>query len=183
MSTLQLLSQEPEDVTIVAGSVKLSEGGDTYEATSLVTHARYDPNAISNDIALIKLKNDVRLDYNIQPIELNKKYVAEDEWGFIAGWGTTKYPGSVPNNLQMVYALTISVDLCQRYPQYQIVSENQICTTTERREGACHGDSGGPLVFNNQQIGIVSWGYPCAAGYPDVHTRISSYLDWINENL
>lgn len=45
------------------------------------------------------------------------------------------------------------------------------------------GDSGGPIVAGEYQVGIVSWGNPCARGYPDVHTRVYSYVDWIKENI
>lgn len=43
------------------------------------------------------------------------------------------------------------------------------------------GDSGGPLVADGVQIGIVSFGSPCARGVPDVFTRVYRYLDWIND--
>lgn len=47
--------------------------------------------------------------------------------------------------------------------------------------------AGGPLVditnsSKKELVGIVSWGIPCAQGYPDVYTRVYSYLDWINAN-
>lgn len=45
------------------------------------------------------------------------------------------------------------------------------------------GDSGGPLVYNNTQVGVVSWGTPCAKGKPDVFTRVYTYLDWIKANM
>lgn len=45
------------------------------------------------------------------------------------------------------------------------------------------GDSGGPLVENEYQVGVVSWGIPCAKGKPDVFTRVYSYLDWIKEHM
>lgn len=45
------------------------------------------------------------------------------------------------------------------------------------------GDSGSPLVVNGTQVGIVSFGRPCAIGYPDVYTRVSSFISWIIQNL
>lgn len=45
------------------------------------------------------------------------------------------------------------------------------------------GDSGGPLVVNNTVVGITSWVRPCGRGYPDVYTRVSSFVDWIEEHI
>lgn len=52
---------------------------------------------------------------------------------------------------------------------------------------ACQGDSGGPLMMRVDtrwvQLGIVSFGNKCGEpGYPGVYTRLSEYVEWINEN-
>ncbi len=48
------------------------------------------------------------------------------------------------------------------------------------------GDSGGPLKIGNVVIGVVSKGADtaeCGApGIPGFYTRVSSFLNWINEN-
>ena len=55
----------------------------------------------------------------------------------------------------------------------------------------CQGDSGGPLLKNMIQedgskfsyaMGITSYGGVCGTGSPGVYTRVSEYLNWI-ENI
>lgn len=41
------------------------------------------------------------------------------------------------------------------------------------------GDSGGPLVANEELVGLVSWGIPCARGRPDVFVRVDNVRSWI----
>ncbi len=57
-------------------------------------------------------------------------------------------------------------------------------------QDTCQGDSGGPLYFadtiNSKSkyivAGVTSYGYQCAQrNYPGVYTRVSYYLDWIND--
>ena len=53
----------------------------------------------------------------------------------------------------------------------------------------CQGDSGGPLYYSDTinsaskfvVAGITSYGYRCAVkDYPGIYTRVSYYIDWIN---
>ncbi|MEM9102543.1 MAG: trypsin-like serine protease [Pseudomonadota bacterium] len=72
---------------------------------------------------------------------------------------------------------------------YPIDYTQQICAGFDQGgRDSCQGDSGGPLFFNtNGQeyvAGIVSYGLGCAReNLPGVYTRVSAYLDWIDENM
>lgn len=100
----------------------------------------------------------------------------------LSGWGTLANNGEAPNNLQYIQLRTISEAVCETAHFPNPTFPSQICTYTDYGEGACHGDSGGPLVVSNVLVGVVSWGRPCGVGYPDVFTRISSFVSWIQDN-
>lgn len=49
------------------------------------------------------------------------------------------------------------------------------------------GDSGGPMVVKGHRgqymlVGLISWGMGCAApSQPGVYTRITKFVNWIDE--
>ena len=75
-----------------------------------------------------------------------------------------------------------------------IYNETMFCAGEETGGiDSCQGDSGGPLVVpnlsktghtTNHLAGIVSWGIGCArAGLPGVYTKVSNYIDWIEDRM
>ncbi|KAL6447953.1 hypothetical protein ACFW04_000185 [Cataglyphis niger] len=145
-------------------------------------HPYYNSAFIRNDIGLIKLDRDIVFGDKVKPIALpTKRFDKSDYPAILSGWGTTNYPGEAPNELQHIQLTVIDQKQCLN-TSFRITNNN-ICTLNKKGEGACHGDSGGPLVADNEQIGVVSWGIPCARGRPDVFTRVSSYMNWIKQHL
>ena len=64
-----------------------------------------------------------------------------------------------------------------------------MCAGGNKGEDACSGDSGGGL-FNEistgiwEVVGIVSYGSNrCGNGTPGIYTRVSQYLQWIEQTM
>ena len=39
------------------------------------------------------------------------------------------------------------------------------------------------MIVNDELMGIVAFGFPCALGVPDMYTPIVAYSDFINEQI
>lgn len=167
-------------MSVLVGTNKLSEGGKIYRVKDKYTHEDYDAFQVKNDIALVKLTEPITFTEKIQPIQLETEYVGENKTVILSGWGSISYPGGeAPDKLQQIDLIVENLKTCQSKNKHNI-DDTQICAKGIKHFGACHGDSGGPLIgTNKKQVGIVSYGHPCAAGYPDVFTRVSKYMWWI----
>ncbi|XP_035742485.1 chymotrypsin-2 [Vespa mandarinia] len=176
-----LVGKSNQQVTVHAGSVLLNKEEAVYNAEELIVNKNYNSFKIINDIGLIRVSKDILFTQLVQPVKLPvSNIIKAGDPVVLTGWGRIYLNGPIPNNLQQI---TLSIEKQQNCKlKHWRLTDSQICTFTKRGEGACHGDSGGPLVANGVQIGIVSYGYPCAVGSPDVFTRVYSFLDWIQEN-
>ncbi|XP_037871589.1 chymotrypsin-2 [Bombyx mori] len=169
---------------VVVGTNNLHIGGEHHSVESIIIHSDYNSMAISNDVSLVKVSNDIVFNDNVQSIQLPDDDTDVGADVMLSGWGRLSYPGVYPNHLQMLNLTSLSVELCQDiFVGINPVFSTQICAMTKVGEGACHGDSGGPLVEGNTVVGVVSWGMPCARGYPDVYSRVFAFKDWILEKM
>ncbi|XP_063897103.1 chymotrypsin-1-like [Helicoverpa armigera] len=159
-------------------------GGTAYTIRKVVIHEDYDDYIIKNDIAILFTDEEVDFGSTVDAVELNDEPVEKGEELVLTGWGTTSYPGRLPNDLMQLELRSITYEECKEaHKSVNAVFETQICALTKAGEGACHGDSGGPLVREGRQIGIVSWGIPCARGKPDVYTKVEAFMRWIEKTL
>lgn len=57
-----------------------------------------------------------------------------------------------------------------------------MCVSNEFPEGICSCDPGSPLAVGNHLVGVAltKENNICGGGRPDVYTRVSSFVDWIN---
>ncbi|KAH8395900.1 hypothetical protein KR215_009774, partial [Drosophila sulfurigaster] len=156
----------------------------------LIVHSRYNRSDSSqtNDIAMIRLGEEVELSDFVQPICLPNKQLRADELeGLVtevSGWQATNT--SRPRKSQV---LITSIEHCQQqYGAQNIhIMASQLCGTANSNE--CHGNSGGPLMLFKNDVyllgGLLSFGpVRCALpDWPDIYTRVASYIDWIHSNL
>ncbi|KAF5287792.1 hypothetical protein FQA39_LY15728 [Lamprigera yunnana] len=174
----------PSSLTVIVGTKHISEGGESHNVLTATIYPDYDSSTNENDIGIIKLASDITFNDKVQPVALETEDIGDRSPCILSGWGSTSYPGSAPTYLQFVHLKTITYRNCKVFHQFLTIAPSHVCTYTKYGEGACHGDSGGPLVseVNQKQIGIVSWGLPCAKGAPDVFTKVSYFNSWINEH-
>ncbi|XP_051170628.1 uncharacterized protein LOC127287634 [Leptopilina boulardi] len=165
---------------VVVGTNNLKKGGDSFKIKRVIVHPQFNIMKLKNDLALIEIEGILEFSSNVKPISLPTYDIREADTSVVAsGWGRLKVNGVVPIQLQYLNSKIFDHGKCKKFNL--LVSETNICTFTKKGEGLCNGDSGGPIVAGEYQVGIVSWGNPCAKGSPDVHTRVFSYVDWINE--
>lgn len=95
-----------------------------------------------------------------------------------------QYQGPSTSHLQQVSVPVVSNEVCSKaYEYFGAIRSFHLCAGAAGID-ACQGDSGGPLVVNGLLAGIVSWGYGCAfSGYPTVYTRVSEFIDFIEQHI
>ncbi len=99
----------PEWISVLVGATSLTEG-ERVRVSEIIVHENYDPYAIENDIALIKLVRPV----NNPTVALNKTADTPESGAAMAiGWGMTG-DGSFPVDLLEAHIEMQSSTLCNR---------------------------------------------------------------------
>ncbi len=191
---------------IVAGVNDLGKVTDVNvsQVKRVIVHPDYTRAQISgHDIALVEL--DQPFDGQLARLSTAPQYDPATALGvmaMVAGFGDQKWKAPLnlfvtdagarfaagAMTLREVDLPTISTpDCAKRFPTAAI-GVGQICAGHEQGlRDSCQGDSGGPLVgFDKKgcpyQVGVVSFGPPCAAKRAyGVYTRVSAYMDWIRQ--
>ncbi|XP_030374635.1 chymotrypsin-1-like [Scaptodrosophila lebanonensis] len=183
-------------ITVLAGVRNLDDRhGFRSKALKCAAHPDYQM-LVTSDIAVLSI--DPPLKYNsltIAPISvIGKEFVPGNVSVTITGWGRM-FPIplnfiqslTIPNTMRRINYHTITNKKCYEMGKTR-VTDTEICAHGLFK-GVCSGDSGGPLVMKSSkglhQVGIVSYGWIiCGLSIaPDVYTRVSTFSDWIQEQL
>ncbi|CAD7093259.1 unnamed protein product [Hermetia illucens] len=173
-------------VSVVVGTSTRLQGGRRHLIETFVNHAEYKK-LETNDISVIKVKEPFVLGPKVKLIEFRSmKRIGGNVRVRLSGWGYTAplITITLPNGLRTINLKTLSNDECRRVGYN--VTNAEICTSSGFMKGACMGDSGGPLVnaARTLVIGVVSYGSRiCGIGLPEVYTRVSEFVSWIEEQI
>merc|ERR1711907_91831 len=183
-------------VQVGAYKAQSTQYGVKRKCTKVVDHPNYNKRTMDNDFALCKLNAPVTLDDDRAILVLNEEdsVPATGEDLIVMGVGALKEGGNSPQFLHNVTVPTISNTQCNKGSYYGgEITENMLCAGfDEGKKDSCQGDSGGPIVrrqwdaansrFVDSHVGVVSWGYGCAAPKkPGVYARTSSGHEWIKD--
>ncbi|KAI8818884.1 uncharacterized protein EV422DRAFT_123891 [Fimicolochytrium jonesii] len=166
------------------------EGGIDYDVTKIIPHPEFTQNPVPlNDLAIWVLKRKTA-GGKTQPTASLSTDATTPASLIVSGWGTLSSGGEQPDILQEVSVPIMDQKKCQQYlGGAENAPDSTICAgKDEGGVDSCQGDSGGPLFSTNAGqatlYGIVSWGNGCAAAkQPGVYTRVSSFADWIKEQI
>ncbi|KAH8371573.1 hypothetical protein KR093_008092, partial [Drosophila rubida] len=187
-------SADSATVYIGAINIKEEEKGQKrirVEKDDIKVHEDWDPSRVVNDISLIKLPEAVEFNDRVRAATLPKKdgrySTYANDLAIASGWGRDSDDAtSVSAVLRYVEMPIMASSTCNKY-WAGLIHDGVICMSTKGGKSTCNGDSGGPLVHKEGDtdvlIGATSFGLAlgCAKGYPAVFTRITSYLQWIED--
>ncbi|KAJ4349119.1 hypothetical protein N0V95_004861 [Ascochyta clinopodiicola] len=183
--------QTTSGLTVRAGSLNRNSGGVTSQVSSLNVHPSFDPDVLSNDVAVLKLRTAIPTSSTIKYATLAAagSDPAANTVARVAGWGTTSSSGSSSVTLRKVDVPIVSRATCKanylKDTPPKDVDNTMICAgLTAGGKDSCQGDSGGPIVNANTGvlIGAVSWGTGCAlAGFPGVYAHIGALRSFIDQ--
>jgi len=192
--------EEASSLVVALGEHNIRTDIENHQAKSIpvervIKRSDYDSDNVNNDIALLRLAQEVDFNDNIVPACLpsstSQKYAGWD--AVVSGWGTTSSGGRTSDVLketrQTILANTAAecVQGAGGPGATASVPETKLCAYKQGTD-SCQGDSGGPLVVMEDGrwtvVGVVSYGFGCATnGFAGVYARVTNYMNWIQSNI
>lgn len=192
------------DVDCLSSSIRLClPEPEEYEIEEIFIHPQYMNPRLTHDVALLKLKREVKIQVHIRPIclpisQLVYDHSDEIQYYTIAGWGHTENSYST-NVLQHAEIPHQPREVCQKiFAESGVnITYDHICAGGENRIDTCKGDSGGPLfatvpfktfnsliIYRQVQFGIVSFGLTGCGGEnvnAAAYANLMEYMPWVTE--
>jgi len=204
-------------LSVVLGEFDLSSSSDSNDGKRknvmlaldpIVHESHNNPKAGSNDIALLKLAEDIDLT-TYTPACLptsGADYTGQN--GRVYGWGSTaSCPAASSSVLLEVEVPIVSDTVCEAASSDSVtstvdgqcvtearsysgvISPDMVCAGSSGKD-SCQGDSGGPFTVKSSSTsqhdlaGVVSWGYGCGDdGLYGVYAEVAQLRTWIDATI
>ncbi|TRY92851.1 hypothetical protein DNTS_015605 [Danionella cerebrum] len=196
---LSIVPVSPEYVQVHLGLTDVREKhlATNRSVEKVILHPQFDPQNYNNDIALVKLSQEVVLSPLVRPVclpnlEGEGQGLLPNTLGIVAGWGINTPNASASSNglssdsaalselLQYVKLPVVPQDECEasyasRSVNYNITGNMFCAGFYEGGQDTCLGDSGGAFVTQDGSTGrwvahgLVSWGGPEECGSQRVY--------------
>ncbi|XP_022916661.1 serine protease Hayan-like [Onthophagus taurus] len=161
-------------------------------------HDDYSWHKRVHDIALVRLTKPIERNGYVKPICLHMKDDDPPEL-IVCGFGKMGNTREGSRFLLKTSLAPVNINDCNNTAQTRIaakpVFDTQICATSsdDTSRDTCEGDSGGPMFIESKQVkgvsipaslvGITSYGPLCGSKFPSIYTRVSKYINWIEEKV
>uniref|UniRef100_A0A8C3X9H4 tryptase n=1 Tax=Catagonus wagneri TaxID=51154 RepID=A0A8C3X9H4_9CETA len=193
-------SKDPRSCSVRMGIQQLSENGTELSVTRVRIHEDFI-NLISQDIALLKLKDFISWFPFIQPVCLPspKLRLSLGSMCWVIGWGQTdnkEHNTTTGFSIQSFVAVRIvNNKICsEQYKflflkgQKKFIGNDVICARAQWGTDTCQSNSGGSLVCQVNktwiQMGVVSWSSICSQRrLPGIYTSISHFTERIKKQI
>ncbi|XP_055548096.1 serine proteinase stubble-like isoform X2 [Wyeomyia smithii] len=165
----------------------------------VLVHTDYNYERFFADIALLKLKDDVKFNNFVRPACLwnfDEDYkMLINKVGYVPGWGYNER-GLVSEDLSFAQMPVVAHETCiwsNRDFFSKVTSDTSFCAGFRNGTSVCNGDSGGGMVFkqNNRWFlrGIVSVSaalqnkVSCDPSHYAVFTDVAKFQEWIRSYM
>ncbi|XP_012885740.1 PREDICTED: putative serine protease 46 [Dipodomys ordii] len=191
-------SKDPNQYSVNLGTQELPDNSTRHLLIRIVIHENFD-NRISEDIALLKLREPITWSPLIQPVCLPvqnfKPTLGTMCWA--VGWGQKGGNGTknAPYHLQELAMRVVSNDICNHRYQFllwknqkKFIGSDMLCLMPEWGLDTCQDTSGSSLLCQLNttwiQMGVASWSFGCGKRqFPSVYTSISFFTPWIKKHV
>nr|XP_040235805.2 acrosin-like [Anopheles coluzzii] len=163
----------------------------------IIKHPQYQWSRKYYDIAVVELEEYVKPNKAICVACLWREPNVPGDLMDAVGFGALGFGERLSSTLQKIKLQALDETICaKRLPAMRRempegLRDDQLCAHSATMD-TCEGDSGGPLQTDRTDllgktyaliVGVVAFGTPCTNGSTGVYTRVSSYLDWIEEEV
>ncbi|XP_053690846.1 serine proteinase stubble-like [Sabethes cyaneus] len=165
----------------------------------VLVHNDYNYERFFADIALLRLKDDVKFNHLVRPACLwnfDEDYkILINKVGYVPGWGYNER-GLVSEDLSYAQMPVVAHETCiwsNRDFFSKVTSNTSFCAGFRNGTSVCNGDSGGGMVFKQSNRwflrGIVSVSaalqnkISCDPNHYAVFTDVAKFLSWIKSYM